>query len=91
MLINIQRCLGCGTIFKIPEKSRVNFVVVKLTDITNIFIPIFNKYPLIGSKKLNFLDFCKVVEIMESGAHLTPKGLEEIRKIKASMNTGRDY
>lgn len=75
----------------IPEKSRVNFMVAKLTDIINILLPIFSKYPLQGTKKLNFMDFCKVVELMKNKAHLTPEGLEEIRKIKSGMNTGRDY
>jgi hypothetical protein len=71
LLINIQRCLGCGSIIQIPEKSRVNFVVVKLTDIINILLPIFSKYPLQGTKNLNFMDFCKIVDIMKNKRHLT--------------------
>lgn len=39
LLKNIQRCLVCGSVIEIPEKSRVNFVVAKLTDIVNIIIP----------------------------------------------------
>jgi hypothetical protein len=37
------------------------------------------------------MDFGKVVELMKNKAHLTSEGLEEIRKIKSGMNTGRDY
>jgi hypothetical protein len=66
-------------------------VVTNLTDVINILLPIFSKYPLQGTKKLNFQDFCKVVELMQNKAHLTSEGLEEIRKIKSGMNTGKDY
>jgi hypothetical protein len=43
----------------------------------------------VGVKKDDFEDFCKVVDIMKVGGHLTPEGLEEIRKIKAGMNSLR--
>ena len=59
--------------------------------------------PGVGNKKFNFQDFCKVAELMKDKAHLTDSppllggnhpvgdsGLEQIRKIKAGMNTGRD-
>ena len=91
LLMKIQRCLGCGNIFQIPEKSRTNFVVTNLTDIIEIILPIFSKYPLQGTKKLNLVDFCKVVELMKNKAHLTFEGLEEIKRIKSGMNTGRNY
>jgi len=41
-----------------------------------------------GSKKFVFDDFCKVAKLMDK-AHLTKEGLDQIRKIKAGMNTGR--
>ena len=61
-----------------------------------------NKYPLQGTKNcyakpfsslgfFNFMDFCKIVDLMRNKRHLTSEGLEEIRKIKSGMNTGRDY
>ena len=58
----------------------MNFVVTKFADINNIIIPLFNKYPLIGVKKLNFQNFCKIAELMKNKAHLTTKGLKEIKK-----------
>ena len=42
-----------------------------------------------GKKILDFEEFCKVAELMQNKAHLTQSGLEEIRIIKAGMNTGR--
>jgi len=59
--------------------------------ITNIIIPFFVKYPLVGAKRQDYLDFCKVAELMKNKAHLTPEGLAQIREIKAGMNTGREH
>jgi hypothetical protein len=48
-----------------------------------------NKYPLYGDKTKDFEDFKLVAEIMKSKGHLTVEGLEQIRNLKAGMNTGR--
>jgi hypothetical protein len=67
----------------------VNFVVSRFSDITEKIIPFFDKYPLVGVKRLDYLDFVKVAELMKEKAHLTAEGLEQIRVIKAGMNRGR--
>ena len=79
--------LGGGSIKK--HKSTHEFVLVKLAIITENIIPLFNKYPIYGEKSKDFLDFCKVLEMIKFKKHLTKEGLEEIRLIKAGMNTGR--
>ena len=71
------------------ENKKIIFVVRKLSDITNIIIPFFDKYPIFGVKAKDFEDFKKVAELMKNKAHLTPEGLEKIRLIKAGMNRGR--
>jgi hypothetical protein len=58
-------------------------------DLDNKVIPFFDKYPIVGLKSLDFKDFCRVVELMKQKKHLTQSGLEQIRKIKEGMNTGR--
>lgn len=82
---------GCGKIFlrKKNTASWSEFKVTKLSDILNIIIPFFQKYPILGVKAKDFVDWCKVAELMQNKAHLTEKGLSEIRKIKAGMNKGR--
>jgi LAGLIDADG endonuclease len=67
----------------------VDFQVTKFSDIVNIIIPFFDKYPIQGQKALDFEDFKKVVEIMKSNDHLTVKGFEKILKIKEGMNLNR--
>ena len=47
------------------------------------------KNPLIGIKALDFADWFKVAELIKNKAHLTPKGLEEIREIKKGMNLNK--
>jgi len=61
------------------------FTVSKFSDLFQIIIPFFSKYPLQGSKNLDFMDFCKIVNLMQSKSHLTIEGIEQIRQIKVGM------
>jgi len=40
---------------------------------------------------LDYLDFCRVAELMQNKVHLTQEGIDEIKKIKSRMNTGRKF
>ena len=51
--------------------------------------PLLKNHHILGNKSRDFEDFVKVAELMENKAHLTLTGMDEIRKIKAEMNTGR--
>ena len=77
----------CGTIRK--RSDAIDLRVYKLSDITDKIIPFFLKHPIIGVKALDFADWCEVAEMMNNKEHLTPEGLENIKKIKAGMNRGR--
>ena len=57
--------------------------------ITENIIPLFKKYPILGEKSKDFSDLCEVLEMIKDKKHLTEEGLEQIRLIKAGMNTGR--
>lgn len=50
----------------------------------------FDKYPLQGKKSLDYADFKRIADILRDKGHLTATGLDQIRKIKSGMNTGRD-
>lgn len=67
----------------------VNFQITKFSDIVNIIILFFDKYPIQGQKALDFEYFKKVAKIMETNDHLTVKGYEKILKIKEGMNRNR--
>lgn len=90
LLRGLVQYLGCGNIYKVYKDSEaVRFTVTKFNDLTDKVIPFFNECPLLGVKYLDYLDFVKIVGLMKAKAHLTREGLDEIRKIKAEMNTGR--
>ena len=81
---------NCGRL-ELIKGSSVNFVVKKFSDITSVIIPFFEKYPLLGSKSKDFIDWRKIVILMTSKVHLTEEGIEEISKIKSSMNSSRVF
>jgi hypothetical protein len=60
--------LGAGTIHKYSEKLAVTLTIVKLSDITNIIIPFFDKNPLLGVKLLDYRDWDKIAKLMSDGA-----------------------
>lgn len=77
----IQSQLNAGTI--IIEKNQARYRISKKEDIKTKIIPIFTKYPLQGTKSLNFRDF-KLAK--ECG------NIEKIKLIKKQMNNSRkDY
>jgi hypothetical protein len=49
-------------------------------------IPFFNQYPLRTIKHDNFLKFAECLRLIETGVHLTSRGLIEIVKITETMN-----
>ena len=88
LLKNIALFFDCGRIEKRTTKA-CDFTVNKLDDLHEKIIPFLLKYPLHSSKSLNFKDFCRVILIMKTKGHLTKQGLDEIKIIKAGMNTKR--
>jgi hypothetical protein len=85
---NIKEFLGCGSVTK-GYKSVHRYRVTKISHLTNQIVPLLKKYGILGEKSKDFDDFCKVVEMVKVKKHLTKEGLDEIRIIKAGMNTGR--
>jgi NADH:ubiquinone oxidoreductase subunit 6 (subunit J) len=86
---SIQEYLGCGIISQRSSQSLVCLTINKFSDNFNKIIPFFDKYPLQGNKKLDYLDFCKAAALVNDKTHLTDSGLELIREIKSGMNKGR--
>lgn len=63
LLSFIIRGLKCGTLQ--VNGNCVEFIVTRYQDIKSIIIPFFHKYPIQGSKKRDYLDFCKAAELKE--------------------------
>ena len=88
LIQSIKNYLNCGNLI-IRDGSYVRFSVWKFGDIINIVIPLLEKYPLVGIKKLDFNDLYLISKLMSKKSHLTTEGLSEIQKIKAGMNKSR--
>lgn len=75
--------LGCGSYVPKSKYDIGEFVVSKFED--NIFkiIPLFEKYPVLGIKSQDFLDFKKAAELIKNKAHLEESGLAKILLIKS--------
>jgi hypothetical protein len=85
----ISKYLNSGNIYKLDNSSTNSLTIVKYSDITNLIIPFFTKYPVLGIKQNDFSDWCKIAKLMNDGSHLTNEGLNLIRTIKDGMNKGR--
>ena len=88
LMKNFIECFNCGSVFKHDENSVV-FKVSNIPDLSQKIVPFFLRYPIIGVKHQDWLDFCQVLELMKNKAHFTKDGLDKIRQIKAGMNRGR--
>jgi len=78
---------NCGNV--VQNRETFDFIVTKFPDLENKIIPFFKKYPIHGVKTKDFEDFCRVAEMMKEKKHLTKEGVEQIKKIKAGMNSKR--
>jgi len=86
LLENIQASLGgIGNI-----STGKDFCAFRIKSLNQIFslINFFDQYPLITQKKIDYNLFKQVALIMQQKQHLTPEGLLEIVKLKASLNLG---
>lgn len=88
LIKSLKDFFGCGR-SEPSGKAAISFRVTKFKDIADTVVPFFVNYPILGSKLQDFLDFKCVVKLMASKSHLTPEGLNEIKKIKSRMNSLR--
>ena len=91
LMEEIVRFLKCGKIYNYGSKSAVSLSIVDFTHITNNLLPYLEKYPIMGVKYYDYLDWLKIHSLMYNRHHLTVEGIESIRKIKSGMNRGRIF
>jgi hypothetical protein len=88
LLKSLNTYLVSGKYYQDTNRDCGDFRVQKFSDIFNVIIPFFFKYPIYGVKAKDFSDFCKIADLIQNKAHLTVQGLEDIVKIKS--NKGRN-
>jgi hypothetical protein len=67
------------------SRSTNVFYVSNLKDINKIIIPFFDKYPLQGTKFLDFLGWCEAAQIIQKKEHLTEPGLKNLYLLKEKV------
>ena len=87
MIYNISKFLDCGAISS--NQKYIQLRVTKFEDVETKIIPFFKNYPMHGIKNLNYLDFCKIMELVQSKVHMTTEGINKIKTIKEGINFGR--
>ena len=91
LLESLVKYLDCGNIYYLKGINALDFKVRAFKDIDEKIIPFFIYYPLHGVKLLNYFDFVKAAEIIQTKGHLTEKGLSDILLFKGKMNSLRSY
>ena len=81
----LKRHFGCGVV-RVNHGDRMAWRVRDRKQLLERIVPFFMRHSLKTKKKVDFLKFRKVLLLMEQGKHLTPEGLEDIRRIVATMN-----
>jgi hypothetical protein len=87
VLKQITIFLGFGNLYDRLDRT----TEYRITSIKNInaFISKFNEGQLLGAKALDYLDFCKGINIINNKKHLSKDGITELRNISLGMNTKR--
>src|SRR5580658_3974111 len=78
--------LHCNRRYDNHKEHLYQFVVSKRSDLLRTIIPFFQKYPLRTAKLLDFEKFVRCMQMIETNAHLTARGLLEIVEIIQTMN-----
>ena len=73
------------------SNNTVSLAITKISELMEVIVPFFEKYPVQGLKSLDFADFKKVAMMIETKEHLTIEGLNRILEIKLNMNKHREW
>lgn len=82
----IKSKLNVGNVTIEKSRNRCSFVVQDFTEIKNVICPIFIQFPLLTSKRLDFQDFFKAIEI-KNKKYLSSSDKEKIISLKNGMNS----
>ncbi len=87
LLHALKQFFGCGVV-RTNHGSRMAYRVRSLEHLNQRIIPFFEQHSLKSKKRVDFAKFRTVLQLMSKGEHLEPDGIEKIRAIASTMNTG---
>ncbi len=89
ILALFKRHLGCGRLQERPD-GVCYFVVSNQRSIFDRVIPFFERFTFLSMhKQRNFAIFKKIASLVAKQKHLTSIGLEEILRLRETLNVGR--
>ena len=90
LLQSLKSFFKCGSI-RMNKDGVVDFEVRDLESLDSIIVPHFLKYPLRGTKYLDFLVFKDALDLIKAKAHYSLEGLTKLNKISLTMNSLREH
>jgi hypothetical protein len=87
LLHALKQFFGCGVVRR-NHAERMAYRVRSLDHLNQKIVPFFEQHPLRSKKKIDFLKFRRIVQLMNKGEHLEADGVEKIKAIASTMNTG---
>nr|ATI20565.1 LAGLIDADG endonuclease [Ophiognomonia clavigignenti-juglandacearum] len=90
LIKSLKDFFGCGRT-EPCGKAAISLRVSKFMHLSEVIVPFFENYPLLGSKLQDFRDWKGITKLIASKAHLTPEGLNEIKRVKSGMNSLREF
>ncbi len=89
ILYALKSFFGCGVV-RTNHGDRMAYRVRSLDHLKNRIVPFFEKHPLRSKKRIDFLKFRKILLLIQEREHLSQEGINKIRAIASTMNTGRE-
>ena len=87
LLHALKQFFGCGVV-RTNHGDRMAYRVRALEHLNERVIPFFEQHPLKSKKRIDFAKFRHVLQLMNDGKHLRTDGVDKIRAIASTMNTG---
>ena len=85
LLYALKAYFGCGVV-RTNHGDRMAYRVRAKEHLNGRIIPFFEEHMLKSKKHSDFTKFKRVLLMMESGEHLKPAGIAQIRAIASTMN-----
>jgi hypothetical protein len=77
LLRMVKLFFGCGNI-RHNNDGTIDFEILDFLSLKNILIPHFLKYPLIGTKYLDFISFKEALQVIDKKEHLREEGINKL-------------
>jgi hypothetical protein len=90
LLNMVKYFFNCGNLY-VCKDGTINYEIKDINSINEFVIPHFIKYPLRGTKYLDFIDFKHALDLIKSKAHYTKEGIDLLSKVSLTMNSFRQH